>query len=92
MNKTHVPFPKRSLNAELGAFQLLSEREWPSETLQVMQKAVDELDRNGGEYNGLHIGNHAPRFTLYDQDGTLVDAQTLWTQGPLVLHFFRGMW
>jgi peroxiredoxin len=42
--------------------------------------------------NGLKVGDKAPDFTGYDQNGKQVQLKKLLEQGPLILFFYRGNW
>ena len=41
---------------------------------------------------GLEVGEEAPLFKAVDQHGKEVDLQSLRSQGPVVLIFYRGHW
>ena len=41
---------------------------------------------------GLEVGDKAPFFTGYDQNGKMVQLKTLLEKGPVVLFFYRGKW
>jgi cytochrome oxidase Cu insertion factor (SCO1/SenC/PrrC family) len=41
---------------------------------------------------GLKVGDKAPDFTGYDQNGKMVESKNLLQKGPLVLFFYRGKW
>ena len=62
------------------------------ETIETMHRATAELKASGAEKRGLKVGDHAPHFTLFNQDHVLVSSDELLRGGPLVVSFFRGHW
>lgn len=64
----------------------------PREAIETMHRATAELKATGIEERALKVGDHAPSFTLFDQDHVQVSSVGLLTQGPLVVSFFRGHW
>jgi len=64
----------------------------PAETQAIHNKVVAELKQQGIATKALAVGAPAPRFELKDHNGKLVSSQTLLSQGPLVISFFRGRW
>jgi peroxiredoxin len=42
--------------------------------------------------HGLKIGDKAPDFTGYDQNGKQVELKKVLEKGPVVLFFYRGKW
>ena len=62
------------------------------EAVEIMHRATAELKASGAEDRALQIGDRAPGFTLFNQDGTQVSSADLLRQGPLVVSFFRGHW
>jgi peroxiredoxin len=51
-----------------------------------------ELKASGIETAALKVGDHAPSFTLFNQDHAQVASVDLLREGPLVISFFRGHW
>ena len=64
----------------------------PHEVIETMHRATAELKASGIEAQALKVGDHAPIFTLFNQDHVQVDSADLLRQGPLVVSFFRGHW
>jgi hypothetical protein len=64
----------------------------PREAIETMHRATAELKASGLEKNALKAGDHAPEFTLFNQDHVAVASAELLRQGPLVVSFFRGHW
>ena len=57
-----------------------------------MHRATAELTASGIEGRALKIGDHAPDFTLFNQDHVEVSSRDVLRQGPMVVSFFRGHW
>ncbi len=81
-----------SLQAKLDAMREKSESRLPAETLAIMHGATNDLLASGIMDGVLKAGDRAPDFTLADQDGKRVSASALWSDGPLVVSFYRGVW
>jgi hypothetical protein len=98
MEKEHLmtarppTFPSGSLNVALDAFQAACAREWPPDAFALVNQTLADLAQTGIQQAALQAGDAAPRLTLPDQDGRLVDSQALLAKGPFVLVFYRGMW
>ena len=86
------PIPGGSLNAALDAFKAACAREWPPDAFALVNQTLADLAQTDIQETALKVGDAAPRLTLPDQDGRLVDSQELLAKGPLVLVFYRGMW
>jgi hypothetical protein len=75
-------------NFESGA----SPHNVPHESIEKMHRATAELKATGIETRTLKTGDHAPDFTLFNQEHVEVNSAGLLRQGPLVVSFFRGHW
>jgi hypothetical protein len=64
----------------------------PHEAIETMHRATAELKASGIEEQALKVGDHAPSFTLFDQDHVQVSSSDILQQRPLVISFFRGHW
>jgi AhpC/TSA family len=64
----------------------------PHEAIETMHRATAELKATGIETRALKIGDHAPSFTLFNQDHGEVSSADLLKAGPAVVSFFRGHW
>lgn len=64
----------------------------PHEAIEMMHRATAELKASGIEEHALKIGDHAPSFTLFNQDHVQVASSDHLHEGPLVVSFFRGHW
>lgn len=64
----------------------------PKAAIETMHRATAELKASGIEERALKVGDHAPSFTLFNQDHVEVASSDLLHGGPLVVSFFRGHW
>ena len=64
----------------------------PREAIETMHRATADLKASCIESRALKVGDHAPAFSLFNQDHVLVSSENLLQQGPLVVSFFRGHW
>jgi hypothetical protein len=64
----------------------------PREAIETMHRATAELKASGLENKALKVGDHAPQFSLFNQDHVEANSADLLRQGPLVVSFFRGHW
>jgi serine/threonine protein kinase len=66
------------------------------EVREVLEGAVagKGLDRILSETleRALEVGQTAPRFELANTEGVVKSSETLISRGPLILHFYRGVW
>ena len=62
------------------------------EAVETMHRATAELKASGIEAAALKVGDHAPSFTLFNQDQAQVASADQLREGPLVISFFRGHW
>ena len=64
----------------------------PHEAIETMHRATAELKASGLDDAALKVGDHAPSFTLFNQDHVQIASTDLLREGPLVVSFFRGHW
>ena len=64
----------------------------PHEAVETMHRATAELKASRAEGKALKVGDHAPEFSLFNQDHAQVHSADLLRQGPIVVSFFRGHW
>ena len=64
----------------------------PPETVEVMQRATEDLKNSGILDKVLKAGESAPEFSLPDENGNLVELKGLLAQGSAVVSFYRGQW
>ncbi|MER6418190.1 peroxiredoxin-like family protein [Streptomyces sp. NPDC001137] len=81
-----------TLNAELRTFYEARQQQIPAEIREIMRRAGQELADSGQADHALTVGAQAPRFTLPTATGQTVSLESLLTDGPVVLTFYRGAW
>jgi peroxiredoxin len=59
---------------------------------EAVDRLVARIHENGGGENAPSPGEAIPPFILPDENGHLVDLQSLLAEGPLAVMFFRGHW
>src|SRR5260370_38452283 len=64
----------------------------PHEVIETMHRATAELKASGLENRALKVGDHAPEFSLFNQDHANVHSADLLRQVPIVISSFRGHW
>ena len=64
----------------------------PNDTLKIMHRATEDLLRSGIIERVIKKGDHAPEFTLPDENGDMVSSSELLSKGPLAVSFYRGVW
>ena len=79
------------LNSQLAEYQQQSRNRRPelSSAYDELVSRLDILDR--GKI-GPKLGERMPSFSLPDQDGSLIQLESLLRSGPLVVSFNRGHW
>ena len=81
-----------SLNEKLDAKKEAFQSSAPAEALQVMGRALKELNESGIMDRVVAEGNRAPDFSLVSAGGERVDLAQRLATGPVVLGFYRGRW
>ncbi|MGW2565992.1 peroxiredoxin-like family protein [Streptomyces sp. NPDC001537] len=81
-----------TLNAELRTFYEARQQQIPAEIREIMHRAGQELADSGQADRALTVGAQAPRFSLPTATGQTVSLDSLLTDGPVVLTFYRGAW
>ncbi len=81
-----------SLQEQLNAMKEKSEARIPTEALEVMHRATEELEKSGILDQVPKAGDRAPDFALHNAQGILVESRSLLESGPMVLTFYRGGW
>lgn len=80
------------LQDKLDAYKKSFLEKAPPEAVAVMQKATEDLKNSGILDKVLKVGEHAPEFSLPDENRKLVKLKGLLVQGPVVISFYRGQW
>jgi hypothetical protein len=81
-----------TLAEQLANFRRGFEERTPSEVIEQIHRATEELRNSGILKHVLKAGDRAPEFTLPDANGVVVSSADLLRNGPLVISFFRGKW
>jgi hypothetical protein len=81
-----------SLNDKLNAVKEEFSRTAPTESLKVIGRAVGGLIESGAMDRVAKEGATMPSFELADSGGKMVRSADLLSGGPLVVHFYRGVW
>ncbi|THC44067.1 peroxiredoxin-like family protein [Streptomyces sp. A1499] len=81
-----------TLRDELRDLYENGHRKLPADVLEVMDRGAAELLATRIAESALTTGDRAPRFTLPSATGDEVSLDTLLTEGPVVLTFYRGAW
>ena len=80
------------LQEKMDTYKEQMQAQAPKEALDIMQSATKELGSSRMLEDAIKIGDKAPGFSLENTSNTLVTMDSLLSQGPLVLAFFRGKW
>ncbi|MDX1762714.1 MAG: hypothetical protein R3231_00170 [bacterium] len=80
------------LQGKLSAKKKEFERGAPPEKVAIMNRATEELQRSGIEAGVLKKGDRVPIIELPNEKGATVRSPALLEKGPLVIHFYRGVW
>ncbi|MGF1464360.1 MAG: peroxiredoxin-like family protein [Maricaulaceae bacterium] len=80
------------LQDKLDAFKAEFTKKTPAEVVAVMNEATEAMKATATADRGPRTGAKWPEFALPNQDGQVVRASELLTNGSLVVSFFRGHW
>nr|WP_237564865.1 peroxiredoxin-like family protein [Blastopirellula marina] len=67
-------------------------KRYPPEMLQVMRDAVETVRASGVEKSAKHVGDAAIDAKLTGWNGKTVRLSEMWSEGPVVLMWYRGGW
>ena len=81
-----------ALQEKLDKLKADFEAKAPSDALEIMHRATDDLRSSGIMNQVLKNGDKAPEFNLKNADDNLIRSMDLLSNGPVVLSFFRGKW
>ena len=81
-----------NLQSKLNDLKADFEKQVPKESLEIMHRAMEDLQKSGIINRIKKVGDTAPEFELSNANGNLIRLQDLLSNGPLVLCFFRGKW
>ena len=80
------------LQDKLEALKKEFEASAPTEAVEVMNRATEDLMASDILEHIPKAGQQAPAFTLSDASGQPVSSEELLAKGPLVVSFYRGVW
>jgi hypothetical protein len=81
-----------SLNDKLNAVKEEFAKTAPPEALKVIGRAIGDLMASGALEKVVKEGDVIPSFELADSEDRMVSSADLLSRGPLVVHFYRGVW
>jgi len=81
-----------NLQQKLAAQREKFESSAPSEAVEIMHRATEDLRQSGMVERAVKEGDKAPDFTLNNAYGKPVQLKKRLNQGPVVLGFYRGRW
>jgi hypothetical protein len=81
-----------SLNDKLNAVKNEFAKTAPPEALQIIGGAIGNLVEPGIMDRVAKEGDSMPPFELADSGDRTVRSAELLSRGPLVVHFYRGVW
>jgi len=81
-----------SLNHRLNAVKEEFAKTAPTEALKVVGRAIGDLMESGALEKVAKEGDAMPSFELADSEDRIVSSADLLSGGPLVVHFYRGVW
>ena len=58
----------------------------------IMENGIRVLAQSGMLQHSKQTGDQAPRFSLPNTSGELINLADLLTEGPVVITFYRGVW
>ena len=81
-----------SLNDKLTAVKEKFAETAPPEALQIIGGTLRNLGKSGILDKVVREGEKMPPFELADSNDRTVNSAELLSKGPLVVHFYRGVW
>jgi hypothetical protein len=79
-----------SLEAKLAELRAASKI--PAEKKAIVGQATQDLKDSGILDRTIKVGQSLPDFSLKNANGVEVHSADLFSQGPLVVSVFRGVW
>lgn len=81
-----------SLQAELDTLAAGFAKKAPPEMRAAFSQGIEEVRRTGLIETAKNVGDKAPTGSLTTTEGYPVKLDKLWTNGPVVVSFYRGGW
>lgn len=83
---------EKSLTEQLRDKVDAAKAKTPTEKRKIMDDAIEQLRNSHVVDHSLKKGGTIPPFKLPNVDGKSIDSNSLLSQGPLVIVFYRGGW
>ena len=64
----------------------------PPQYLKVLKTSIRDLVRSGIQNKLIKPGSKLPDFELKNHNGQIIKSSYLYSQGPLIITFYRGFW
>ena len=80
------------LQDKLNEMRAASAAKVPPEVKEKMLRSRESLSNSDILQRAIKVGEQCPDFSLTDENGKLVQLQTLRQQGPVMLSLYRGLW
>lgn len=81
-----------SLQQELQALSAGFAKKAPPAMRAAFAEGIDEVRRSGLVDSALNVGDYAPVSDLTTSSGEAVSMGSYWSDGPVVVSFYRGGW
>lgn len=81
-----------TLAAQLEQMSAGFAKKAPAEMRSAFAQGIADVRALGLEASAKQVGDAAPTGTLLDSAGEPVEFASLWTNGPVVVSFYRGGW
>lgn len=82
----------KTLFDQLAETAAQSKEKIPAEARSIMSQAIQDLQATGIEGRVVQTGQKAPSFTLKNHLNNDRNLETMLTDGPVVVSFYRGGW
>lgn len=86
------PEESQSLGEQLRALSEASAKRLPPQLRETMRAATESVRASGIEKSAKQVGDRAIDAELTGWDGKTVQLSKLWSEGPVVLLWYRGGW
>ena len=81
-----------TLAADLAEQAKMSAKKFPEKIRKVFNEGIETVRGSGIEKSAKQVGDQAIDADLTGWDGTNVKLSDLWSEGPIVLMWYRGGW
>jgi hypothetical protein len=80
------------LQKKLDALKKDFESKAPADVIDIIHRTTNDLRESGILERAIQVGDRAPDFSLRDGSGEEISLKKLFSQGLVVLSFYRGKW